>query len=179
MRAIHLDYQKAYRPFPVLGAILLAAAVAIGAQMARQYDYLGGVLTGWETEETRLDRLARQYNLQTGERGDPDAAERAREIAKANEVLRRITLPWDDLFLAIESAAPGEVALLSMEPEAEKRTLKIAGEAKHVKAMLDYIRLLEGRPMLHTVTLSNHQVQVTDPQRPVRFTLVAGWRETK
>lgn len=179
MRTLHLDYQKSYRPFPVLGAILLVAVVGIGVQMVRQYDYLGGVLAGWEAEESRLDRLARQYDIQIDERGDPDAGERAREIAKANEVLRRITLPWDDLFMAVESAAPGEVALLSMEPEAEKRTLKIAGEAKNVKSMLDYIRLLERRPMLHTVTLSNHQVQVNDPHRPVRFTLSAGWREAK
>lgn len=179
MRAIHLDYQRTYRPFPMLGVILLLVALGIGAQMARQHDYLGGVLAGWETEEARVDKLARQFDIRSGERGDADAAQRAREVAKANEVLRRITLPWDDLFSAVESAAPGEVALLSMEPDAEKRMLKIAGEAKHSRAMLDYIRLLESRPMLHTVTLRSHQVQINDPQRPVRFTLVAGWREVK
>jgi hypothetical protein len=179
MQAIHLDYQTTYRPFPILGAVLLLATLGIGAQMARQYEYLSGVLEGWEALEKRVDRLARQHDIRLGERGNPDAAHRAREVAKANEVLWRITVPWDDLFAAIESAAPGEVALLTMEPDAEKRLLKVSGEAKHVAAMFDYIRMLERRPMFQTVTLSNHQEQVTDPQRPVHFTLVAAWRETR
>lgn len=179
MRPVHLDYQRAYRPFPTLGVILLMVALIIGAQIARQYEYLSRVLDGWEAMEARVSRLARQHDIRLGERGDPDAEQKAREVIKANEVLRRITLPWDELFAAVESAAPGEVALLTMEPDAEKRVLKISGEAKHVAAMLDYVRLLEGRTMFHTVTLSNHQVQVTDPQRPVRFSLVAAWRETR
>jgi Tfp pilus assembly protein PilN len=178
MRAIHLDYQRTYRPFPTLGVVLLLAALGIGAQLARQYEYLSGVFEGWEALEKRVDRLARQHDVRLGERGNPDAEQRAREVTKANEVLRRITLPWDDLFAAVESAAPGEVALLTMEPDAEKRLLKVSGEAKHVAAMFDYIRTLEGRPMFESVTLSNHQEQVTDPQRPVRFSLVAAWRET-
>ncbi len=179
MRAIYLDYQRTYRPFPTLGVILLLVALGIGAQVVRQYQYLSYVLDGWEEMEVRVDRLARQHDIRLGAQGDPDAEQRAREVTKANEVLRRITLPWDELFAAIESAAPGQVALLTMEPDAEKRVLKISGEAKHVAAMLDYIRLLERRPMFHTVTLSNHQVQVTDPQRPVHFSLVAAWRETR
>lgn len=179
MRPVHLDYQSAYRPFPTLGVILLLAVLAVGAQMARQYEYLSRVLEGWEAMEARVGRLARQHDIRLGERGDPDAEQKAREVAKANEVLRRITLPWDELFAAVESAAPGEVALLTMEPDAEKRVLKLSGEAKHVAAMLDYVRLLEGRPMFRTVTLSNHQVQVTDPLRPVRFSLVAAWKESR
>lgn len=179
MRPVHLDYQSSYRPFPTLGIILLLAALAIGAQMGRQYEYLSRVLDGWEALEARVGRLARQHDIRLGERGDPDAAQRAREVTKANDVLRRITLPWDEIFAAVEAAAPGEVALLTMEPDAEQRVLKISGEAKHFAAMLDYVRLLEGRPMFQTVTLSNHQVQVTDPQRPVRFSLVAAWRESQ
>lgn len=179
MQTIHLDYQRVYRPFPTVGLILLLVALAIGVQMGRQYEYLTRVLDGWETMEARVGRLARQHDIRIGERGDPDAEQKAREVTKANEVLRRITLPWDELFAAVESAAPGEVALLTMEPDAELRVLKISGEAKHFAAMLDYIRLLEGRPMFHTVTLSNHQVQVADPQRPVRFSLVAAWRESR
>jgi hypothetical protein len=179
MRAIYLDYQKAYRPFPTLGVILLLVALGVGAQMVRQHGYLSDILEGWEALEKRVDRLARHHDLRPGERRNPDAEQGAREVAKANEVLRRITLPWDELFAAVESAAPSEVALLTMEPDAEKRLLKITGEAKHVAAMFDYIRTLERRPMFQTVTLSNHQEQITDPQRPIRFTLMAAWRETR
>jgi hypothetical protein len=179
MRAIHLDYQRAYRPFPALGMVMLLVALGVGALVARQYQYLSEVLDGWEAAEARVDRLARRHDNGSGDSSDSDAGQRAREVARANEVLRRITLPWTELFAAVESAAPGEVALLTMEPDAEKRLLRISGEAKHLAAMLDYVRTLEGRPMFHAVTLSNHHEQVSDPQRPIRFSLVVAWREPR
>jgi Tfp pilus assembly protein PilN len=98
-------------------------------------------------------------------------------VTRANEILRRISLPWQDLFHAVESAAPKDVALLAMEPDPDKQLLKIAGEAKDVAAMLEYVRSLEGRPIFRSVTLSNHQVQQQDPQRPIRFSLVAAWKD--
>jgi Tfp pilus assembly protein PilN len=178
MQLVHLDYEKKYRLLPALGIFLLIVALGAGVQAARHYEYLSGILAGWEALEARVERVARQHDVSLGDKNQ-NTEQRAREVVSANEVLRRITLPWDDLFGAVESAAPGEVALLAMEPDPEKQVLKISGEAKNVPAMLEYIRMLESRAMFRSVTLHNHQVQVQDPQRPLRFAVVVAWREAR
>jgi Tfp pilus assembly protein PilN len=178
MQLVHLDYEKKYRPLPALGLVMLLAAVAGGVQMARHYEYLSGIRAGWEALEARVERIARQHDVSLGDRNQ-NPEHMAREVGRANEVLRRITLPWDDLFGAVESAAPGEVALLAMEPDPERQVLKISGEAKNVPAMLEYIRMLESRPLFRSVTLHSHQVQVQDPQRPLRFAVDVAWREAR
>jgi hypothetical protein len=91
-------------------------------------------------------------------------------------VLRRLSLPWDSLFLTMESAAGGEVALLALEPDAEKQVVKVSGEAKDFTALLNYVTRLEAQEAFGPVYLQSHQVQLQDPQRPVRFALHAVWK---
>ena len=176
MRVLHLDYQRSFRPFPILGAVLLVCAIAIVLQMVRQYRHFSEVLAAWEAREEQVERIAGRHNVGVKtNRQDKDQV--SREVIRANEVLRRITLPWDDLFRAVESAAPKHVALLAMEPDSDKRLVKIVAEAKDIASMLDYIRNLEGGVMFETVVLQNHQVQQQDPQRPIRFSVIAAWKD--
>lgn len=176
MQILHLDYQRRHRPFPVLGSILLLCALAAVGQVTRQYLYYTRVLAAWEAREEEMEQLVRRHDPGPSA-GRLDKEQLSRELSRANEVLRRIGLPWQELFGAVESAAPRDVGLLAMEPDPDKQLLKIAGEAKDVAAMLAYIRSLEGRPIFRSVTLANHQVQQQDPQRPIRFSLVAAWRD--
>jgi len=178
MQSLHLDYQRIYRPFPVVGVILLVCAVAVALQSARQYFYLGHILAGWEVRADQGERLSQRTDRGSAHpTGHQDKEQLSREVIRANVVLRRITLPWGALFESVEAAAPNDVSLLAMEPDADKQVLKIVAEAKDVAAMLDYVRTLEGRAMFRLVTLQNHQVQQQDPQRPIRFTVVAIWTE--
>jgi hypothetical protein len=85
-------------------------------------------------------------------------------------------VPWSELFASAESAAMPDVALLSIESDTDKRRVKISGEAKHLEAVLEYLRFLAARPALADVYLQSHNVQKQDPQRPVRFTVNAQWR---
>jgi hypothetical protein len=176
MQALHLDYQQSFRPFPILGAILLVCALAVIAQLGRQYLYFGQVLAGWEAREDQVARVTQRHDGR-GPTSHQDQEQLSREVTKANEVLRRVALPWGALFQAVETAAPTDVALLAMEPDADKQVLKIVGEAKDVAAMLDYLKTLEGATLFRTVTLQSHQIQQQDPQRPIRFTLLAAWTE--
>jgi Tfp pilus assembly protein PilN len=176
MQPLHLDYQRSYQPFPTLGAVLLVCAFVIGLQTARQYLDFTEILAAWEAREVQIERVASRHDV-TIEGNHQDKDHVRREVARANEVLRRITLPWDRLFRAVEAAAPKDVALLAMEPDSDKQALKIAGEAKDIAATLDYIRRLEGDATFRTVLLQSHQIQQQDPQRPIHFTLVATWRD--
>lgn len=174
MTALWLDYQR-NQTSPWAGPALLALAlVALGLTGAYYLD-LNEQAAAWES---RLERIERGHGRQTaaaGSRGR-EAEELALEVKHANEVLRQLTLPWDELFQAVESAAGKKVALLALEPDPEKRVVKISGEAKDFASLLNYIMRLEEREVFGTVYLQNHQVQQQDPEKPVRFSLLAAWR---
>lgn len=172
MTPLRLDYQRSMKPIPWGGALLLAIALAALALNAASYHYLDGKITYWEEEAGRLGRMSGQ-RISGSQR---ETAETALEIKHANEVLRRISLPWGKLFQAVESSSGKEVALLALEPDAEKHEVKISGEAKNIGAVLGYIKHLEAQDVFSRVYLQNHQIQLQDPERPVRFALLAAWK---
>jgi Tfp pilus assembly protein PilN len=99
------------------------------------------------------------------------------EIDSANAVLRQLSVPWEAMFKAVEFSDGSTVTLLAMEPDIAKREVKINGETRNYKALMDYVTRLQEQPVFGTVNLRSHHVQLNDRQRPVRFSLYATWRE--
>ncbi len=173
MRRVNLDYGIGPRLPGLSGLALLLAGVAVTLLLAYQYRTLTVETARWETRAATLEKGARHAAPV------PSAVELQRtsaEINHANEVVGQLTLPWEDLFEAVEAANSDKVALLGIEPDARKHTVKITGEAKDLAAMLDYVRQLEQQPALTQVHLEHHQVQEQDPEKPVHFVVVATWR---
>jgi len=67
------------------------------------------------------------------------------------------------------------VALLQLEPEAQRRLLKVTAEARDRDAMFAYLRALAASGELGEVSLLRHQVQLYNPQKPIRFSLQASF----
>jgi len=174
MNALRLDYQQNQQsPWagPALLVLSLAAMVLAGA-------YYLDLNEQADTWESRLERMepGQGWKPATGRSDGREAVELALEVKHANEVLLQLFMPWDDLFQAVESAAGKKIALLALEPDTEKQMVKISGEAKNFASLLNYITQLEERDVFGTVYLQNHQVQQQDPDKPVRFSLLAVWR---
>jgi Tfp pilus assembly protein PilN len=176
MRALQLDYQRSVRPIPWLGLGVLASALVALALMASHYHQLGQHIALWEARAAHVERLSSHRARALLPLSGQAAREQALEVQHANQVLRKLSLPWDMLFRAVESAGGESVALLSMEPDIQKGTVRISGEAKNFAAMLDYIRQLGARDVFGSVHLQNHQIRQDDPQKPVRFSLLAAWK---
>lgn len=169
MAALWLDYQQD-RPFHWAGPVLLALALLALMLTAAYYLELNAQAESWEEKAERIERGH-------GLGGRAVAGEQlAQEVTRANEVLRQLTLPWEELFQTVESAAGRKVALLALEPDMEKRQVKISGEARDMPALLNYITQLEAQEAFGAVYLQSHQVQQRDPDKPVRFALLAVWR---
>lgn len=175
MAMLRLDYQQNL-PFPWAGPALLALTLMALILTAAYYVELSGKAVSWED---RLEQIERRQGRASpaGRAGGSEVGDMALEVKHANEVLRQLTLPWDELFKAVETAAGKEVALLAMEPNAEKHVVKISGEARDLAALLKYITQLEEQEVFGQVYLQSHQVQQQDPDKPVRFSLLAVWRE--
>lgn len=175
MQPVRLDYQSSSQ-FTLAGMALLALALIALAVIGAYYSNLSDRAARMEARVAQVEHLAH--------RGRPDGKVDARvaeglrdEVMHANKVLRQLSFPWDKLFSQVESSGNKDVSLLALDPDVEKGVVRISGEARNFSAMLDYISRLEGQDAIGTVYLQSHQVQQKDPDKPVRFGLLAVWRE--
>jgi Tfp pilus assembly protein PilN len=118
--------------------------------------------------------LATQRRAREAPRGRVDEETRAAEA-----VVRQLSVPWATLIAAIEQTATKEVAILQLQPDVEQGVLRLTAEARRREAMFDYLRRLSAAKGLSEVHLVSHQVQETDPQRPVQFAVQAVMREAR
>lgn len=173
MPALRLDYQQR-KPFPWVGTVLLVLALGFLMMSGAYYLELNSQITGMEAQAGQIERASRRDapDVRTGALA---AENRALEVMHANQVLHQLNFPWEGLFQAVELSGGNDVALLALEPDTENLSVKISGEAKNMTTLLNYIKQLEQREVFGTVYLQNHQVQQQDPEKPVRFNLLAAW----
>lgn len=96
--------------------------------------------------------------------------------AKAvNDAVMQLNLPWRDLHDAVRAATPASVALLSLEPDAKRRTLRITAEARASDDMFAYVGKMQAQDWFSSVVLTRHEIMEQDPNRPIRFQISAQW----
>jgi uncharacterized protein YfaT (DUF1175 family) len=169
-RAVHLDYQRTPGGFPWAGMALLALTLALLARIGSDYVSLTRQAAKLEAKAVQIAQT--HPKLRNEKLSVAEVRDRAQEVKRANEVLRRLTLPWERLFQAVESSSGKEVALLTVNPDMEKGVVKISGEAKNLASALEYIQKLEKQEMFGTVYLQSHQIQWQDSEKPVRFSIL-------
>lgn len=176
MRPLDLDYipRPAWSNRAGLGILLLAVLVAGG--MPVLYIHHAEEKEALQARHRQLER-SRQYL--TGHTALSGAAmqEAQSEIRRANEVIVQLDLPWGPLFEALEGSSHETVALLGIQPDAQKRALVLAAEAKDMPSAVAYVKRLGREPILSETHITNHQVQDQDPDKPLRFSVQAVWRE--
>lgn len=110
----------------------------------------------------------------------PVAAQPAFTVSDAqaqavNDAVMQLNLPWRDLVEAVRAATPGNVALLALEPDAKRRTLRITAEAKNSDDMLAYLARMEEQGWFASSALVRHEIAEQEPNRPLRFQISAQW----
>ncbi len=97
------------------------------------------------------------------------------QATAVNAAVMQLNLPWRALQDAVAAATPAGVALLALEPDAKKRTLRISAEARTSDEMIDYVARLKREELFSDVALTHHEINDQDPNRPIRFELDAAW----
>lgn len=170
IRALALDFKQVPRQWSALGLVVLVIGALALAYVANTERNLSGQI---ELAEARLDRLAKRGKIKPVQPVDSEQLQT--DIRQANDILQQLSLPWDALFKAVEATREREIALLSIQPNVDKRVVRITGEAKSFEALLAYMSYLEGSKTLHQVYLTSHEVRSQDAEKPVRFALLANW----
>lgn len=171
MRPLDLDF---HRPLASpAGWALLAAGVLLLALVLLARQQIAAA-----SAAARAD-LAESERILPGVAALPlsPAESRAQQaaLAEMQRLSAQLSLPWERLFASLEALANGDIALLSLTPDARKQQLRITAEARNLAAMLAYHRSLEDSADLRDVALVNHEIVTEVPERPVRFNLTATW----
>lgn len=161
-RRLELDFVRRRRAAPWAGMALLAVAAAFAADLGASYVALSRSI---EQAELRLARLP-AHERTAAKPAPPE------EIAAAREAIERLSMPWQELFGALESAASDKVALLAIEPDPASGTVRISGDGKDYLAALGYVLDLSRADALARVELVRHEAK----PGAVAFTVSAAWR---
>jgi Tfp pilus assembly protein PilN len=161
MQRLDIDFCASRGATPWLGRVLLAVAAVILVDTGLSYH---------AAQQALRDNAARVVKrTPAGPKASPQ------EIAAVRETVQRLSLPWDELFIALESAASDRVALAAIEPDTKKGTVTISGDGRDYLAALSYVLNLSKTEGLEHVQLVRHEQKANDPNGPVSFAVSAGW----
>lgn len=127
--------------------------------------------------EARIDRLEQQQQHKKTPR-TPVARitqETQKELKQAKEVLRQINLPWEALFDSLEYSVSKEIALLSVQPNVANRAIRVAGEARNLAALTDFVEAIEREEVFENAYVINYKVKQENPHRPIAFSVATTW----
>lgn len=144
-----------------MGAALLAVA-------AVHYQTLSAALRDaqqeWDARSQQKSRVVKKTSP-------------AQQNPALQAAIKGLGMYWEPLFNAIEGGAKPDVALLAMEPDPAKGTVRLNLEAKNKKAMQDYVEGLARQKGLTHVSLLTEETQLENPLLPIRFSVGAAWRQ--
>ncbi|MFZ2651127.1 MAG: hypothetical protein WA210_13580 [Burkholderiaceae bacterium] len=171
---LQLDFAQAAPRAPRLGLFLLVAGTVLMLICLTQFADALAAKASYREALAELDapRSVEQAKSPPQETRDPRNASRS---LATRQVSQSLLSPWAELLQALETAPRGSVALLSIEPSALKRTVRITAEARTAQDMLEHLKMLQSDPRLADVTLVTHERQVRVPGEPWRYQIQGAW----
>lgn len=169
LRPLRLDHFGRERHTGRAGWALLVASLLGAAALSAWQHTLVQTLDAAERRAARAAPKVAAVPATFDARRLDEAARRAQSVAA------ELRLPWAELFDAVEAAADPSVALLAIEPDARRAALRVSGEARDKRAMLDYPTRLGAQPPIARALLESHAEH--GEGKRVQFTLVAYWEQ--
>ena len=128
------------------------------------------------TTEIRLAELEKKILAsQGGEAASYSAArytEVIEEIKVANRILQRDTFRWTALLGRLEKVVPGNVSIQQIEPDHDKRIIKLNGLAKELRDMKRFLdNLIKSGDYKDVLLLNQATVEVEGKSPQLRFSV--------
>ena len=158
-----------------LGLLLSGAAIALGAQMLARPTARAGQLAAVRASVGKPAAAAAAAAVAQAA-ALPPVAIGAAQAGAVNGAILQLNLPWPSLRDAVGAATPAGVALLGLEPDARRRSLKITAETRDAETMIAYVEQLKRQQLFGDAVLLRHEINELDPNRPVRFEIDASWQ---
>lgn len=173
MRALRLDYRSRAGRATWLRVALFACGFIAAGLVTQRAQEIDAELQGLQAEISRLEQRA-EPKPKALSRQEREAVERTSAALQA--VGRRLARPWDDLFAALENAQTSGIALLSIDPDADK-TVLITAEARDLSQMLRYAKRLRSASAFNEAHVTKHEILDGPDGQRVLFSLTAHMRK--
>lgn len=154
---------------PVKGIVTLLLAVACSIALLAWLQQLNS-----ERQRLNTDMQQMQTPVTTSRLNAKESQAKQQEIAAVQAAMHELALPWQKLFLALESIKVEDIKLASIEPNARLHKLRITANTNEVVNMFKYVRSLSEQPVFNDVLLMSHEFHHDQPM-PVRFVVEAVW----
>lgn len=176
MRPLFLDFQRRSPPVSPWGWLVLVAGLAAALAVTWQFVDVRDAQSAAELQADSLRRKAFGTAAQPRESAGEQAATQ-QLLQAANRVAQQLNLPWDTLLHDLETATDTSVVLLSFEPDATRRRLRLVGEAKTLADALAFVARLEESVLIGDAHLVSHESKQSDGQRVIGFIVDARWED--
>jgi Tfp pilus assembly protein PilN len=160
-----------------VGWILLLAGLALLAWQATEWRTLQQANAQVQSAIDATQSRSRLNLQEQRTEAEPTPLERA-EIGQTRAASLQLNYPWDAVFDAIEKAQHPDIALLGVDPKSKSGQIRLTAEAKDAAAMTLYVANLQSSPQLSRALLTSHQFQNQQPGTPLRFQVLAQWKDT-
>ena len=182
MKPLRLNFESGKRtPWRLLAGRPGGIAGTVGAlTLVLALGGLAALL--WELAQVRQHVAAAESALRALGRNVP-AAPISRAVLNAQQrtawknLVAQLNMPWATMLGGLEAVTSDDVALVSIEPDARQRSVRLQAEAKTLDALLAYAQALKGTEPFADVVPVKHETNEQDPNRPVRLTLNLRLRE--
>lgn len=170
MAPVTLDFRASPASVSRLGKSLAVCGVLAMLACGLGFGWL--VIGNYEHEQTLKQGRAELRRQQ-------DAGLAAVAVDPDGDIARRLTIPWQKLFLAIESASDPRIALLEIRPDPGRSLVRLSGEAANLDEVLEYLQKLQKLPELKRPHLVSHAIIPNSGGNVVlRFIIQAEWAGT-
>ena len=169
-RIMRLDFSDFRPTWSIAGVVLCLLGVVACVAVA----------IGFKSALTERGRLDAEIETLSGNR--PTTSEspaRATEAADVGKMGRQLSIPWTTLLAELESASKdmaNNVSLLQVEPDADKRVVRITAEVHSLPDALVYLKRLQQSSSLRYPMLESHERIKDDPEHAIRIKVSAEWR---
>lgn len=173
MSRLHIDFAP---PRPHLAPwVFVAVVVLLGwaAALFFRHQALSQSLAETRAQIGRINAAAAAARDEVVVAPEPAVApERATAI---NAAIRGLNVPWIDLLAALEKARPPSVALLQLEPKANRATLHIVAEGDSAEELLGYAEALTHLPPFRRYTPIRQEEVVAGGRSRLQLSFEVEW----
>lgn len=155
----------------VVWCLLVAGLLGATAYQLWQWRELKNQNQEWDR---KIQTLRQQSNAQTKAASTKTTSSAASPMAalqrqQVQALLRQLNMLWQQLLQQLEDATPSQVALISLEPDAQRGTLKLQAEARQIDTLLQFAASLQNQGVLGALSYGKHETNEHDPQKPARL----------
>lgn len=122
-----------------------------------------------QSKAAQLKEFSKPASKSQDRKSASDLATTQEQRRGLNAVIRKLNTPWQDLFDQLEKSTPKDVALLSIEPDAARASIRLSAEAKQLETLLTFASELQNHGVLGRLTYSKHETNDQDSNKPVRL----------